>query len=206
VPQGSTRPSAMVRRGFAIAGGVALSAACHRPDPASAEAAADCPAEWLQPPAVDRAIALPDGAGRVLLHASANGTQSYTCAQTAADGGDHYAWTFTGPDAALTDCHATAIGHHSASDGVAAAPRWQTSDGAYVVGRKIAAWTPDPASIPWLSIAVDGTGGSGPLSEARYIQRLTTRGGVAPRTACDASQAGASQKVPYTADYFFYGP
>jgi hypothetical protein len=113
----------MVRLRLAIACGVALSTGCHRADPVRAEAAADCPADWLEPPAVDRAIALPDGAGRVLLHASANGTQNYTCAQTAADGGDRYAWTFTGPDAALTDCHATAIGHHAASEGVAAAPR-----------------------------------------------------------------------------------
>jgi hypothetical protein len=196
----------MVRLRLAIACGVALSTGCHRADPVRAEAAADCPADWLEPPAVDRAIALPDGAGRVLLRASANGTQNYTCAQTAADGGDRYAWTFTGPDAALTDCHATAIGHHAASEGVAAAPRWETADGAFVVGRKVAAWTADPDSIPWLLLAVDGHGGSGPLSETRYIQRLTTRGGVAPRTACDPSRAGASQKVPYTADYFFYGP
>ena len=39
--------------------------------------------------------------------------------------------------------------------------------------------------------------------EFDYVQRLDTRGGVAPAGAC---QAGASVAVPYTATYNFWGP
>jgi hypothetical protein len=200
----------MVRLGLGV-GCAALSVACQRTDPPRTdppreEAVATCPAEWLIPPAVDRAIALPDGGGRVVLHAAATGSQNYTCAQTAADGAGGYAWAFTGPEATLSDCRASVIGRHIASDAGRAAPRWETADGSFVVGRKVAAWAPDPSSIPWLLLAIDGRGGAGPLSEARYVQRVSTRGGGAPQALCDPTSAGASQKVPYTADYFFYGP
>jgi hypothetical protein len=37
-----------------------------------------------------------------------------------------------------------------------------------------------------------------------YIQRVNTRGGVAPGSACAASNVGAMQVVKYQADYIFY--
>ena len=39
------------------------------------------------------------------------------------------------------------------------------------------------------------------LAKATFIQRLNTRGGAVPTTACTAGQ---TQLVPYTADYFFF--
>lgn len=39
------------------------------------------------------------------------------------------------------------------------------------------------------------------LANVTYIQRLNTKGGSAPTTACSVGQ---TQLVPYTADYFFY--
>ena len=95
------------------------------------------------------------------------------------------------------------------TDGGAAAPAWETTDDAtYVIGKRMAGFTPDggAASIPWLLLQATSHGGTGPLGLTRYVQRLSTSGGVAPAAACDAASAGASQKVPYTADYFFYGP
>src|SRR5215470_7557864 len=38
-----------------------------------------CPAAWLTAPVVDPSIAVPDGGGDALVHASATGTQNYTC-------------------------------------------------------------------------------------------------------------------------------
>ena len=46
-------------------------------------------------------------------------------------------------------------------------------------------------------------GGTGTLAEVAYIQRLDTDGGVAPGGSCDA---GATADIPYSADYYFYGP
>jgi hypothetical protein len=168
-----------------------------------------CPASWQTAPTVDPSIAVPADGGSVLLHASAAGTQNYVCGPMS-DGG--YAWNFVGPQAELRDCNSLLIGHHFASDGGPTAPEWQTLDGTYVVGRKHSAFTPDagPPSIPWLLLQATANGGPGTLSQAAYIQRLFTDGGVAPTTTCDPSVADggaqSSEDVPYTAEYYFYGP
>jgi hypothetical protein len=178
-------------------------------DASAADASdASCPSGWQTTPTVASGISVPADGGSVLLHASAAGTQNYTCGQIA-DGG--YAWVFVGPQADLMDCNAALIGHHFASDGGAAAPEWQTLDGTYVVGHKVAAFTPDagPPAVPWLLLQATAHGGTGTLNQAAYVQRLFTDGGVAPTTTCDQTVAGGSQssdKVPYTADYYFYGP
>src|SRR5215472_10645980 len=46
-----------------------------------------------------------------------------------------------------------------------------------------------------------GPTGGNLLAKVTFVQRLNTRGGAAPTTACTAGQ---TQLVPYTADYFFY--
>jgi hypothetical protein len=174
-----------------------------------------CPASWSVAPAVDPSIEVPDGGGNVLLHASATGTQNYACvastpadagADGATDGGETtYAWTLTGPEADLKDCMMAKIATHFASDG--GAPEWQTTDGTYVIGSRKSAFTPDGGSgaIPWLLLQATAHSGTGTLSKALYVQRVNTTGGKAPATGCDSTTVGATTKVSYTADYYFYG-
>jgi hypothetical protein len=167
---------------------------------------AGCPQAWLTAPSADTSITVPADGGSVLLHVSASGTQNYTCEQIA-DGG--YSWVFVGPEAQLFGCDSTLVGHHFASDGGAAAPEWQTLDGTYVVGHKMGSFMPDagPPSVPWLLLQATSHGGTGTLSQVAYVQRLFTDGGVAPSTTCDNSSAdGGQSKIPYIADYYFYGP
>jgi hypothetical protein len=167
-----------------------------------------CPAAWFVAPAVDPTIALPDGGGSVLLHAVGTGTQNYMCEGNTADGGAPYAWTLVTPAANLTDCHEALIGHHFASEAGAGFPEWQTTDGTYVIGTKLHAFTPDggAGSIPWLLVQAVDAGGVGTLSMAHYVQRLDTDGGNAPAAGCDMASVGATTDVPYTADYYFFGP
>ncbi|MBV9949721.1 MAG: DUF3455 domain-containing protein [Myxococcales bacterium] len=167
-----------------------------------------CPSEWLRAPAVAASIAVPDGGGAPAIHVAASGTQNYACARAAGDGGAGFAWIPVGPEATLSDCRGAVVGSHFGSDAGASAPEWQLRDGSYVVGRKLAASTPPEAAgaVPWLLLGADGRGGSGPLANARFVQRVATRGGVAPSGGCDAGTLGAVQKVPYQADYYFYGP
>ena len=47
--------------------------------------------------------------------------------------------------------------------------------------------------------------GAGAMAGASYIQRLNTKGGVAPAMACDATVKGRRQVVADEADYIFYG-
>ena len=43
------------------------------------------------------------------------------------------------------------------------------------------------------------------LTQAKYIQRINTTGGVAPATGCAvATDLGAIALVPYTTDYVFF--
>jgi hypothetical protein len=141
------------------------------------------------------------------LHAAAKGTQNYACtAGGAADGGASYAWALKGPEAMLNDCNGAPIGHHFASD--AGTPEWQLNDGTFAVAHKKAAFAVDGGAVPWLLLAVDARGGTAPLAQAQFVQRVNTRGGVAPGGGCDATRAasGGLEKVPYEADYFFFGP
>ena len=47
--------------------------------------------------------------------------------------------------------------------------------------------------------------GAGAMQGMTYIQRLNTKGGVAPSMACDATSKGQRRQVAYEADYVFYG-
>ena len=164
-----------------------------------------CPATWYVAPVVDPKIAVADGGGRVLLHATGTGTQNYVCASsTGADGGPSYGYTLVTPVATLSDCHAATIGHHFASEAGAGFPEWQTTDGTYVIGQKKASFDGGAESIPWLLINAVDAGGSGTLSQTAHIQRLDTDGGNAP-AGCDGAHVGDTVNVPYTADYYFFG-
>jgi hypothetical protein len=140
------------------------------------------------------------------LHASAAGTQDYEC--KAAPSGGTYAWTFLGPEAELSDCNGVVVAGHFASDAGASFPEWLARDGTYVIGQKVAAYTPidGGASVPWLLLnAVASAGGDGGgLRLTRYVERLDSDGGSAPLAAsCGRSRADVTEKVPYTADYYF---
>lgn len=180
------------------------------PDTGTGGDAADpdaCPSSWTTPPTVAAPIALPADGGGPLLHTGAIGTQDYTCTQVTVDGGAAYQWVFVGPEADLADCHNAKLGTHFASDGGPTAPEWQTTDGTYVIGKKVAGFTPEGGapSIPWLLLQAQSNGGAGALAKTSYVQRLNTTGGTVPSATCDVSNVGTTQKVSYTADYFFFG-
>ena len=42
------------------------------------------------------------------------------------------------------------------------------------------------------------------MKDITYIQRVNTRGGVAPTEPCNASLKGTKKTVQYSADYVFY--
>jgi hypothetical protein len=122
------------------------------------------------------------------------GVQKYTCAATATG----FAWTFVAPEADLfrNDCQ---VGIHYAG------PTWEYQDGSTVVAARAAGASPDPTAIPWLLLTASSHGGeNGKMTAVTSLQRLSTTGGLAPATGCDADHVGAAIDVPYTADYFFY--
>ena len=121
------------------------------------------------------------------------GVQIYICNATATG----FGWTFVAPQANLLREDGSLVGTHFIG------PTWQGNDGSSVKGTKVASVTVDPTSIPWLLLA--GTpSGDGRFADVTAIQRLSTVGGIAPATPCDATKLGTIAQVPYSAEYVFY--
>jgi hypothetical protein len=133
---------------------------------------------------------------KLILKAHGVGDQVYIC--QAVEG--NYAWTLKAPDARLLDADGRQLGRHFAG------PTWEAKDGSSVVGKPVAnVPSPDPRSVPWLRLDAVRHDGSGAMSQVLSIQRLNTNGGKAPTQGCANSQVGAEVRVPYQADYYFYG-
>jgi len=145
------------------------------------------------PPPVPPALAVPDG-NKLAFHFDAIGFQIYGCQKN----GTSFAWVFQAPEADLFDKHGHLVGKHYVG------PTWEFKDGSKVVGARLAGFTADVHSIPWLLLGALSHEGDGRMSVVTFIQRVDTAGGLAPASGCDADHVSAVARVPYTATYFFY--
>jgi endothelin-converting enzyme/putative endopeptidase len=101
----------------------------------------------------------------------------------------------------LTDDKGDVIGKHYKG------PVWEAADGSKVGGQaKQRADAPDASAVPWLLLKASSHEGSGTFARVTYVQRVDTKGGLAPATGCDQSHVGAEASADYEATYFFYGP
>lgn len=145
---------------------------------------------WAQTiPDVPVQLKPPEGE-TLVRQAQATGDQIYTCNGTS--------WTLSRPDARLLDESGKQVGSHFAG------PAWQWFDGSRVVGRPVANATPAPDSIPWLLLTATDHLGDGVLKNVSSIQRLSTKGGKASESGCDAAHKGTEYRSHYTAVYYFY--
>ena len=149
-----------------------------------------------QAPAVpELPAALKAGELKAYLAVPAKGVQIYACDKNAAGA---YVWVFKGPEAELADTAGKTIGKHYGG------PTWEGSDGGKVVGAvKASAPAPGGNAIPWLLLDIKSRDGSGQFTQAAAILRVNTVGGQAAVAGCDEAHAGAEQRVPYTATYYF---
>jgi hypothetical protein len=121
----------------------------------------------------------------VLMHLVGKGKQIYVCQASV--------WKLKAPDAQLYTTTGELVGHHFAG------PTWEHRDGSRVVGKAVAnVPSADQNSIPWLLLDAVSHDGKGAFSKVQSIQRLNTKGGVAPARSCTENQEMA---VPYQADY-----
>jgi hypothetical protein len=167
-------------------------------------------------PALLPSVLIPAGA-TPYLRTHAVGTQNYVCVAT----GSGLAWKFAGPQAtlfvSLLGAHQQVTTHFlspNPDEADVARATWQGSFDSSRVWAKAAQIVDDTTiigtgNIPWLLLTRVGarrgpTGGS-LLSQATWIQRIHTVGGVAPSTGCSQStDAGAMALVPYSTDYVFF--
>ena len=142
----------------------------------------------------------PPASAVLLFELRARGVQIYTCAAKPADPAA-FVWTFKEPQAELFNDRGEVVGTHFAG------PTWQGQDGSSVVGEFVARVdAPSKKAIPWLLLKAKSHAGDGAFSTITHIQRLDTKGGVAPSKGCDADHARDEVRVPYKATYAFYNP
>jgi uncharacterized protein DUF3455 len=142
----------------------------------------------------DGALAPPPGA-EPLLRVVADGVQIYACETTDTGRG----WVFKAPEAALFDSDGRQIGTHFAG------PTWKLADGSAVVGEVAGrADAPEASAIPWLLLRAKSHSGAGAFATVAFIRRIDTKGGAAPKTACEPARIAEQARMRYSAVYEFY--
>ncbi len=137
-------------------------------------------------------LRVPEGY-ELALKTTGVGVQIYDCNASGA-------WTFREPRAGIFKKNGKLVAIHYRG------PTWQSvKDGSKVVGAvKASAAAPNPQQdIPWLLLRATSNTGPGVFAEVDFIQRLNTRGGVAPAGSCTTGQVA---KVPYSSTYNFWVP
>ena len=181
-------------------------------------------ADDTTPPAVPGNIQVPAG-NKLFLVGHAVGTQNYTCVPS----GTSVRFVLFTPEATLFNEEGEQLTTHYFSPNPAEVntdPKvisaytiraaWQDSKDSSTVWGKVNPGNSssdsnyvEPGAIPWLLVTIagyqDGPTGGDRLSATTFIQRLNTRGGVAPATGCTSlGDLGNTAFVPYTTDYYFY--
>jgi hypothetical protein len=184
-------------------------------------------ADNITPPPVPDNIKVPAG-NKVFLVGHAIGTQNYIClpSSTSISG---FAFTLFTPQATLFNDPKEQIITHFFSpnpdeNGTVRAT-WESSQDTSMVWAMVVPkdtrFPGDPGgsstdpnfvesgAVAWLLLqkvgVKDGPTGGDRLTATTFVQRLNTKGGVAPSTGCASlADVGSQRFVPYKADYFFY--
>jgi hypothetical protein len=154
-------------------------------------------AALLTPAAFAQGVDVPAGHS-LSMTALGAGELAYECKAKAAMPGAHE-WVFVGPTAVLYNkTNMSPIGKYYAG------PTWEAADGSKATGKQLAVSpSPTAGNIPHQLVQAMPAE-KGAMSGITYIQRMNTKGGVAPADVCDASTLGTKKMVKYEADYLFY--
>ena len=110
-----------------------------------------------------------------------------------------FEWVFVGPDAKLNDRAGNQVGRYYGPPAT-----WEASDGSKFTGAQVAISPASPGNIPLQLVKANPATGSGAYVGVTFVQRVATKGGVAPSSACDAAGVGKKEIVNYQADYILY--
>jgi hypothetical protein len=143
------------------------------------------------------AVQVPAG-HKVAMESVGVGEITYECRAKADAPGSH-AWVFVGPQAELRSRDGARVGRYFGPPAT-----WAANDGSSITGKQLAVAPGAAGSIPLQLVQADPAQGRGAMSGVTYVQRVDTRGGVAPAIACDAGQIGRKEIVKYQADYIFW--
>ena len=166
---------------IAIGFGLAACSSAHQPAPTSSKPAAP------QQVQIPDAVKVPSG-NKLAGSFEGHGVQIYQCTNNS--------WALLQPAAIISD-NGNPIALHSKG------PVWIST----VDGSEVGA-TPVPGAIvnhndaiPELLLKATENHGAGQFGSVTYVQRLATKGGLAPKGPC---ADGTRVSVPYSASYLFY--
>jgi len=163
-----------------------LLAAC-APMPMNTPYSQDALADTIKVPAGHKVAMQTVGVGKIVYECKAKKDMS------------GHEWVFGGPDAVLNDRAGMQVGTY-----VGPPATWASRDGSAVTATQLAVAPAGAGNIPSQLVKANPATGSGAMQGVTYIQRVATRGGVAPSAACSAENLGAKQWVSYQADYIFW--
>jgi Protein of unknown function (DUF3455) len=133
------------------------------------------------------AVKVPDG-NKLVASLAGKGVQTYTCASSA--------WTPLEPAATLSQGGNTVALHFKG-------PIWvSTVDGSEVDATAVpGAAVKHADAVPDLLLKASAHHGTGQFADITFVQRLATKGGLAPTGSCTD---GNRVSVPYSATYTFW--
>lgn len=143
------------------------------------------------------AVKVPAG-HKVSMETVGVGRITYECREKAGAMGQ-YEWAFVGPDAVLNDRGGRKVGKYYGPPAT-----WESADGSKLTGAQVAVAQAAAGSIPLQLVKANPAMGAGAMNGVAYIQRVDTRGGVAPALPCGADTKGKKEIVDYQADYIFW--
>ena len=111
------------------------------------------------------------------MSATGVGELTYECREKK-DVAGAFEWAFVGPVAKLYSSDKKEVGKYYAG------PTWESTDGSKVTGKQVAVAPSAAGNIPMQLVKAEPATGTGAMTGISYIQRLNTKGGVAPATAC----------------------
>ncbi len=146
------------------------------------------------------AVKVPAGQ-RVAMETVGVGDITYQCREKAAMAGA-FEWVFVGPNAVLNNRKGEQVGKYYGPPAT-----WEHQDGSKLTGAQMAVSPAAAGSIPFQLVKVNAAmtdAKAGAMAGLSYIQRVATRGGVAPASACNAENKDRKELVKYQADYIFW--
>ena len=155
------------------------------------------PAAMFSQDMLPAAVQVPAG-HRVAMETVGAGEIVYECREKAAMPSQHE-WVFVGPTATLKDRSGRAVGRYFGPPAT-----WELQDGSSLTGTQVAVVPSAPGNISLQLVKSNAAMGSGALVGVTHVQRVQTRGGVAPALPCGAADMGRREVVKYQADYIFW--
>ena len=143
------------------------------------------------------AVQVPAG-NKVAMETVGVGQITYEC-RAKKDMAGQFEWVFAGPDAKLLDRAGKQVGKYYGPPAT-----WESVDGSKFTGAQLAVAPGGTGNIPFQLVKANPIMGNGAMTGVTYVQRVATKGGVAPAMPCAAGNVGAKQIVNYQADYIFY--